>query len=199
MASTTAHPPSRPARGKGPDGEQTVVEPYRLTPKLARRVAVLSGLVVIGFAALVLRLWALQVLSGSQYVARVTANQLRTVPVEAPRGSIVDRGGDVLVTNRLVTAIQLWPASLPRLYSRRVDELQALSRVTGVSLHEITALILQRRHASDLLDPVIVQSQVPAGMAAYLEERSGEFPGVTLGRSYVRTYPHGSLAAQLLG
>jgi penicillin-binding protein 2 len=36
-------------------------------------------------------------------------------------------------------------------------------------------------------------------MLTYLEERAGAFPGVTLARSYVRTYPHGALATQLLG
>jgi penicillin-binding protein 2 len=162
-------------------------------------VALLGALVLIGFAALVLRLWALQVLSGSQYVARVRANQLRTVQVQAPRGSIIDRNGSVLVTNRSVTAVNLWPASLPKVYSRRVDELQALARATRVPLHQITTLILQRRHASDLLDPIVIRSQTPAAMATYLEERSGDFPGVTLAHDYIRTYPHGSLATQLLG
>jgi penicillin-binding protein 2 len=36
-------------------------------------------------------------------------------------------------------------------------------------------------------------------MLTYLEERAGSFPGLTLARSYVRRYPHGSVAAQLLG
>ncbi len=198
-SSTTAVPPSRRSRREAEDAEQTVVEPYRLTPKLARRVAVLGALVLIGFAALVLRLWALQVLSGSQYVARVRANQLRTVNVQAPRGAIVDRNGDPLVTNRSVTAVELWPAALPKLYSRRVDELHALAHVTRVPLHQITKLILQRRQAGDLLDPVVIREQAPTDMATYLAERSGDFPGVVLGHKYVRAYPHGTLAAQLLG
>ena len=36
-------------------------------------------------------------------------------------------------------------------------------------------------------------------MLTYLEERAAAFPGVTLARSYIRRYPHGSVAAQLLG
>ena len=98
MASTTTRPPaplpSRPTPAEQPDAEQARVEAYRLTPKLARRVAILGALVVIGFAALFMRLWALQVLSGSQYAARAQANQVRTVRVEAPRGPIVDAKGN---------------------------------------------------------------------------------------------------------
>jgi penicillin-binding protein 2 len=199
LASTTAPPPSRRARPDGTDAEQPAVEPYRLTPKIARRVALLGALVVIGFAALLMRLWALQVLAGSQYAARAQANQLRTVRVDAPRGPIIDRNGNVLVTNKPVTAVDLWPSGLPKAYPRRVAELSALTRITGAPIRQITKLILERRHAGDMLDPIVVRPQAPTPMLTYLEERAGDFPGVTLARSYVRLYPHGSLAAQLLG
>ena len=199
MASTTASAPSRRARPEEPEAAQQTVEPYRLTPKLARRVALLGAIVVIGFVALLLRLWALQVLAGPQYAARATANQLRTVRVEAPRGPIEDRNGNVLVTNEQVTAVELWPSGLPKTYSRRVRELRALAALTRVNVRQITRQIVQRRNAGDLLDPIVIRPEAPAPMLTYLEERAGAFPGVTLARSYIRKYPHGSLAAQLLG
>ncbi len=203
MASTAARPPASPpsrrARRGEPNAEQPAVEPYRPTPKLARRVALLGALVVIGFAALLLRLWALQVLAGSQYAARAQANQLRTVRVAAPRGQIVDRNGNVLVANRPVTAVELWPSGLPKVYARRVAELRALAHVTRVSVRQVTKSIVERRQAGDTLDPIVVRPEAPIPMLTYLEERAGDFPGVTLARSYVRRYPHGSLAPQLLG
>ena len=48
---------------------------------------------------LFLRLWALQVLSGDEYLSAAQNNQLRTLRVEAPRGPILDRDGRTLVTN----------------------------------------------------------------------------------------------------
>jgi penicillin-binding protein 2 len=206
LASTTTRPPawlrSRRARAEEPEAEQagqTSVEPYRLTPKLARRVALLGGLVVIGFAALLMRLWALQVLSGSQYAARAQANQVRTVTVEAPRGPILDRQGNVLVANEPVTSVELSPSGLPQDYAHRVAEIRALAGVAGVSVNHITKLILERRNHGDTLDPVVVRTEATGPMRTYLEERAGDFPGMTLARSYIRRYPHGSVAAQLLG
>jgi len=201
LASTTtsAAPPRRPADEPDLVAEQPAVEPYRLTPKLARRVALLGALVLVGFAALVLRLWALQVLAGSHYAARAQANQLRTVRVAAPRGPIVDRNGNVLVTNKPVTAIELWPSGLPKVYSRRVAELRALAHIAQVNVRQVTRLILERRSAGDTLDPIVVRPEAPAPMLTYLQERAGDFPGLMLARSYVRRYPHGDLAAQLLG
>ena len=50
-----------------------------------------------------------------------------------------------------------------------------------------------------MLDPVVVRTEATRPMLTYLEERAGDFPGLTLARSYVRRYPDGSVAAQLLG
>ncbi len=202
MASTTTGSPARfprRARPEQPEGEQTTVEQYRLTPKLARRVALLSALVVIGFAVLVMRLWALQVLSGSQYAAKAQANQVRTVQVQAPRGTILDSTGHVLVANQPVTSVELSPSGLPQKYATRVREIRQLAHVAGVSVHYITKLLVGRRVAGDMLDPVVVRTQASGPMLNYLEERADHFPGLTLARSYIRRYPHGSVAAQLLG
>jgi penicillin-binding protein 2 len=203
LASTTTRPParfrSRRVRDEEPDGEQTAVEPYRLTPKLARRVALLGALVVIGFAALLMRLWALQVLAGSHYAAQAQANQVRNVRVQAPRGPIVDRKGRILVTNEPVTSIELSPAGLPKDYRTRVAEVRSLARIARVSVRRVTRLLVERRRLNDMLDPVVVRTDAPGPMRSYLEERAADFPGLTLARSYIRRYPHGSVAAQLLG
>jgi len=203
LASTTTRPPaprpSRPTPSEQPGAEPSSVEPYRLTPKLAKRVALLGALVVIGFAALLMRLWALQVLAGSHYAAQAHANQVRTVRVQAPRGPILDARGRILVTNRPVTSVELSPAGMPKAYSERAAEVRRIAHVARVSVRHVTKLIVARERAGDLLDPIVVRTEATGSMRTYLEERAAAFPGLTLAQSYVRTYPDGSLAAQLLG
>ena len=109
MASGGRRPP-----GRFLPPDPRVDEPYRLTPQLALRIAILGAVALGVFAVLFLRLWALQVLSGDQYLRAAQNNQLRTVRVEAPRGAILDRNGAVLVGNVAGTAVQIWPADLPR-------------------------------------------------------------------------------------
>ena len=194
MASTVARPRRRAA--PAPDGE-TVVEPYRVTPRNARRAAIL-GFVVLGvFAALFLRLWALQVLSGTKYVNQAAAQSFRTVRVPAPRGMIVDRNHVPLVTNATASAIQLWPADLPSRYTDRYAELKRIAQVAKVPLYEIAQGIKRRR--GDVVTPVTVREAASGPMVNYLYEHSSEFPGVTVGRAYVRHYPYQQLAAQVLG
>jgi penicillin-binding protein 2 len=191
-------PPARRPRPERAPGDETS-EAYRFTPKLARRVALLGGVVFVVFAALLLRLWALQVLSGTKYVAQAQANQYRTVRVQAPRGPILDRNGKVLVTNFAATAVELWLDDLPTVYRNRFDELRELSRVTRVPLYEIAAKIKARRDAGDLLTPIVIREDASKPMLTYLYERASQFPGVVMERAFIRHYPYGSLAAQVLG
>ena len=130
MASTTTERPERPApRAPVAETPPTRVEPWRVTQRLTLRVGMLGVLLLVVFAALFLRLWALQVLAGTKYVDQASANSFRTVRVQAPRGSIVDRNRHPLVINHQATAVQLYPADLPKVYTDRYAELRRLSRL----------------------------------------------------------------------
>jgi penicillin-binding protein 2 len=192
LASTLEHPPIVPP-AREPEPRDEPVAPWRNT-RVLRRVGLLSGILLVVFAALFLRLWALQVLSGTKYVQQAQANSFRTVPVLAPRGPILDRDGIPLVTNAAATAVEVWPSDLP---TSRYGELRRLARLTQVPLGDIVRGIAQRR--DDPLTPVIVRADANTRLVAYLAEHASEFPGVTTGRTYIRHYPYGTLAAQLLG
>ncbi|HWT25262.1 MAG TPA: hypothetical protein VN213_17290, partial [Solirubrobacteraceae bacterium] len=84
-----------------------------ITPQLAVRVAVLGGIAFVLFAIVFFRLWFLQVLTGEDYVSQARENRVRKVKIEAPRGNIVDRNGQVLVTTRVAAVVQIEPDTLP--------------------------------------------------------------------------------------
>ena len=86
---------SQPRSRRFLPADPRVEEPYRLTPQLALRVAILGFVALAVFAVLFLRLWALQVLSGSKYRKEANTNFVRTIQVEAQRGDIVDAHGHI--------------------------------------------------------------------------------------------------------
>jgi penicillin-binding protein 2 len=85
-----------------------------ITPQLALRVAMLGGFAFVLFAIVFFRLWFLQVLSGDAYVSQARENRVRKIKIEAPRGDIVDRDGNVLVTTRIAAVVQIIPSQLPQ-------------------------------------------------------------------------------------
>lgn len=60
----------------------------------------LKGLLILGFLILVGRLIELQLLKGSYFRTLAEGNRIRRVPITAPRGKILARGGEVLVGNK---------------------------------------------------------------------------------------------------
>lgn len=185
------------ALGKFLPGDPRTAEPYRLTPQLAFRVAILAFLALGVFALLFLRLWALEVLSGDRYLAQANDNRVRTIRVEAPRGPVLDRNGRLLVTNVPGTRVELWPTDLPKNWPAQRKELRALAYVTGVTVKEMLAQM--RLHSQDPLTPIVVQNGLHQDQVNYLKEHGADFPGVRLQDSYLRKYPYQSLAAQVLG
>ena len=170
--------------------------PYRLTPQLALRLGILGMLALAVFAVLFLRLWSLQILSGTQYLRAAQNNQLRTVRLEAPRGAILDRNGKLLVGNIAGTAVRLWPTDLPE--EGRYRMLQRLSKILHVPASRMAAEV-DRRRALDPLSPVVVKEGVHEDQVRYLVERSAEFPGLDIALMNLRSYPYQAAAAHVLG
>jgi penicillin-binding protein 2 len=77
------------------------------------RVAMLGVAAFILVAIVFFRLWYLQILTGDQYRVVATGNRTRNVSLAAPRGTILDRNGHVLVTSRQATVLQISPNRLP--------------------------------------------------------------------------------------
>jgi penicillin-binding protein 2 len=165
------------------------------TPSVAVRVAVLVGVGVVLVTVLLFRLWFLQILSGQQFVAQANDNRLRSVKIVAPRGSIVDRRGAVIVENRPGLAIGIRQMDVPEdQFGAVTHRLAKLLRMSPKKL---------RRELDEYggypYDLVVVKEDVSKGVVSRILERRDLYPGVEVQRDYLRSYPQGDLAAQLLG
>jgi len=193
----TGPPVRRLPRAEFLPQDEHIEVPYRFTPKLALRVGVLGLLALAVFAVLLFRLWALQVLSGTHYLTEAQNNQVRTVRIEAPRGTIVDDHGYPLVTNVPGTIVRIWPQDLPNTWSHQLGEFRRLAAVLGMSPRTVVALL--RGHAGDPLTPVTIKSSVHRPQAQYILEHQDQFRGVDVHATTLRHYPYQALAAHILG
>jgi penicillin-binding protein 2 len=169
-----------------------------LSPQLALRVAMLGGLALLLFGIILFRLWYLQVLSGPQYVQLAQQNQVRNVPIQAARGQIVDRDGYPIVKNQTATAVQIeLPKLAPKGSHARAALFRRLGAVLGMSPHSIGRIVdnkLNVPYAS-----VTIKTDASRSALVYLSENQAQFPAVQTTPIYLREYPYGNLAAQILG
>ncbi len=166
--------------------------------QLQLRVAVLAGFALVLFTVVFFRLWYLEVLSGDKYLAQAENNQVREFTVQAPRGVITDRDGEELVTNRTALELQVAADELPEKVDARrrlFDNLADLVRKTPAEIRKTI-----REQTEELpSSPATIQRDVDYETVYFLRENQDHFPGVSVERVYVRQYPHGALAAHLLG
>lgn len=174
----------------------------------SQRLGVLGIVGVSLVLTLLVRLWWLQVVTGEDLSEASTADRIRVVHEEAPRGLILDRqGDDVLVDNRESIIVTVDPRALrdleaaddsfdrADLFERLAAELTRLGSPTTVEgIEEAMA-----DPAADPLQPIPVATDVDEMLEVYLLERHREFPGVDVERETVRAYPYGSVAAHVLG
>ncbi|HEV7481761.1 MAG TPA: penicillin-binding protein 2 [Solirubrobacterales bacterium] len=166
--------------------------------RTALRIAVLGGVAVALFAVLFFRLWNLQVLSGSQYLAEAKNNRTREYKVIAPRGDILDRDGNVLVDNRTSLALQLNTLKLPEDAAEKKAELAQLGHLAHMSPRKMRRTIKEQEEVAAGAS-VTLRKDVGYDLVYYLEENQRRFPGVTVQRVFVRNYPDESRAAHVVG
>ncbi len=167
------------------------------------RMSVLGIVVFALFAALFSRLWYLQVMASEEYAVAAQANRIRVVPVEAPRGRIMDRNGKVLVDNRISVQI-----TVDRTVVNELDDDERSRILTAIAdglarsgtpktVEQLEEDIANPRYSPYV--PVPVASNVPEELKIWIDEHGEELPGVSAERVAVRHYPYGKLAAHVLG
>ena len=167
-----------------------------LTPSTAMRIALLGGIALTLLGLLLIRLWFLQVISGEQYAEAAEGNRLRTVVLDAPRGKVLDRNGELLVGVRTGTNLVVDPRELAG--ARREQVLNRVAaKLDGVTGAELVARVEAGEERP--FESVVIAQNVPPALSYYLAQRERQFPGVRLRDTYLRTYPQDKLAAHVLG
>src|SRR5438270_600161 len=162
------------------------------SPRL--RLGIVAIVVVSLFAALLARLWYLQVLAAPQCRTQANVNRVRTIYTEAPRGRILDRNGKVIVDNRVSDAVVV---NREEMGTRRAEVIPRLGQVLNMPVSDIQKHLDDKRYSP--FKPIPVATDVPKETIIYIREHQSDYPGVGGVQLTERFYPHGSLAAHLLG
>ena len=196
-------------RGARPGDRQPGVQPAQTGARRRLRLPDLGLMAVIiaAVAAVVIAGGALVLLGHARHHSAALARG------SGARGRILDRTGAVLVTSQPTTDVQINPAGLPTTVRGRDEVYRRLAIVLGDSIRPrrcvrssrgvirlaaiSCAVARQQAQGSDA--NVTVATGVPPRISTEVTGRPDEFRGVVIKRVYVRVYPFGDLAAQVLG
>jgi penicillin-binding protein 2 len=161
---------------------------------LSRRAALLAGGHATLLAALVGRMYQLQVLDSGRYRVLADENRISLRLLAPPRGRILDRFGAALADNR---------------HNHRVVIIREEAGDIAATLDAIAALIPlgdadRRRVLRDIrrlhqFVPVVIRDNLSWEEMARIEVAIPELPGVSIEQGLTRFYPLGATAAHALG
>jgi len=174
---------------------------YRGIPRMVGFLFV----VTIAIAAIIARLTYVQLIDGKVYAAAARANQVRLIPVAAPRGLILDRHDRIMVRSRPSFVVALIPSQIKDIKSTIAD-LSSTLQIPQDELwhrlyhhHDVNYENFAQVQTYEPYGPVILASDLHTSQMARLAEMQPDLLGVDLEEQPVRNYPYGKLAADVFG
>ena len=169
------------------------------------RVIALIVIIAIALGILFARLIYVQLTQGEYFGRLADLNQLRTIPVTAPRGVLFDRRGIVIARNRPSFVVQIVPMQI----QDPTAEIEQLAQLLGISADDVWRRLLHQngvtyRDFSSLasaipLGPINIADDLTPAEVGTFSERSERFPGMSVELVPVRDYPHHTLGSHFLG
>jgi cell division protein FtsI (penicillin-binding protein 3) len=165
---------------------------YATSPLLASRtppwrskflVAIVGG----GFCLLVGRAVSIQMVSNDFYQRQGEARYAHTLPLQASRGNVLDRNGQVLATS--IAAESLWV--IPKDFDADKKQRRVLAGLLGMKPQDLDDKV------DDDSKFVWLRRQVEEDTAAKI--RAMDIKGLHELREYKRKYPEGEAAAHVVG
>jgi len=179
------------------------------------RILSFAGIIGLVFLVFVVRLFTIQIINGDTYVAQALENRLKEISLAPTRGVIFDRNGIVLARNVASYNVVVTAAYLPddegaiqniiRSLSQYIDVPVSRGEITPenpfvpcVSDHGISQVIEYGTLSAPFRDVKIV-CNIPETEARIIQEKTMDWPGISLEIETVRDYPTGSLTASFIG
>src|ERR1700678_2645949 len=159
----------------------------------ALRLTAVQYIVLCIFLLLAYGLWKLQVMQSGKYAQLAEQNRIRTVPILAPRGKILDREGRIIVDN--------YPSFSALLLRDSARDLNADSDLIAQGLHldpnEVRARI---RHfaAMPQYQPIFLKEDITPDELAFIDAHKNELPELDTIMAHRRLYPKNGFLAHLI-
>src|SRR5215472_3575141 len=163
----------------------------RLFDQRALVSAALIGLATLGLIA---RLFLLQVSRHDYYAELSQGNRVRTEPIPAARGLILDRHGELIAGSQPAYQLELVPEEVPDI-DATLDGLAQLGLIRAEDVDQIGRTI----DSSRTFDSVPIRLRMSDEDVARFAVHRFEFRGVDIKTRQTRWYPNNELAVHALG
>ena len=158
------------------------------------RLAAASYVIVGMITLLLLGFWKLQVIDSDKYGVMAERNRVRSIPIIAPRGRMLDRDGRVLVDNYPSFSVLLLRDDMPAVEKN----LPAIADGLGLSLDDLKDQ-LSNTSALPKFQPIVIKPEATPGDVAFIESHRADIPLLEMLMVHRRRYLPGGFMAHASG
>jgi penicillin-binding protein 2 len=156
------------------------------------KIAIFQYASVAIFLVLIAGFWRLQVQSPEIYDERAQANSIKSVPIIAPRGRILDRDGRVIVANHSSYTLLLARESMKEEHLRPIAQ--------GLDLDYDDLLARVRRFSTrPKYEPLVLKGELTEADLAFVASHQDFFPELVTIQVEGRLYPQDGMMAHVIG
>jgi len=158
------------------------------------RIAVFQYLAVGIFLLLISGFWLLQVRDHEANTEAAEHNRVKTVPLLAPRGKMLDRDGRVIVDNHSAFEVRLARENL------KPEHIDGIAAGLHLDPDDVRAKLRRFRSRPEYV-PITLKQELTPGELAFVESHrdAQTFPELELIQHQGRLYPRNGLAAHVIG
>ncbi len=135
------------------------------------RLAMASYVIVGMIGVLLLGFWKLQIIDAEKYSSMAERNRVRSIPVIAPRGRMLDRDGRVLVDNRPSFSVLLLRDD-PALVEKN---LPAIADGLNIAVEDLRDDLSTTRNLPKF-QPIIIKPEASDADIAFIESHRSDIP-----------------------
>ena len=158
------------------------------------RLAIFSYASVIFVVLLLVGFWKLQVVQSGHFADLAERNRIRSIPIIAPRGAMLDREGRVLVDSYPSFSILLLRDDPKALQSG----LSQIEEGLGIS-HDDLQQQLEAARNGPKFQPIVIKPAASRADIAFVESHRADLPVLELMMVQRRRYAHGEMLANTIG
>jgi penicillin-binding protein 2 len=158
------------------------------------RLAAASYVIVGMITLLLLGFWKLQVIDSDKYGVMAERNRVRSIPIIAPRGRMLDRDGRVLIDNYPSFSVLLLRDDMPAVEKN----LPAIADGLGLSLDDLKEQ-LSNTGALPKFQPIVIKPEATPGDVAFIESHRADIPLLEMLMVHRRRYLPGGFMAHASG
>ncbi|HXP23369.1 MAG TPA: penicillin-binding protein 2 [Candidatus Sulfotelmatobacter sp.] len=158
------------------------------------RLAAASYVIVGMLTILLLGFWKLQVVDSDKYGQLAERNRVRSIPIIAPRGRMLDRDGRVLVDNYPSFSVLLLrddPAEIEK-------NLPGIAEGLGLSLDDLKEQLNNTRNLPKF-QPIVIKPEASPADVAFIESHRADIPLLEMLMVHRRRYLPGGFMAHASG